>query len=55
MRDRFCVAGNFGDELHKYNKRAEEEQNEPEQAQAKNTQGQDSGGLAGAIRARSLA
>jgi hypothetical protein len=55
MRDGFRVSGDVGDEFDEYNEGAEEKENEPEQSQAKDSQGQYSGGLAGAIKERPLA
>ena len=55
MRYGLGVAGDVGDELDEDDERAEEKKHEPEQAQAKDSQGQYSGGLAGAIRERPLA
>ena len=55
MRDGLRISGDVGDELDEDNKGAEHKEDEPEQAQAKDSQGQYSGGLAGAIRERPLA
>ena len=55
MRHRLRVSGDVSDEFDEDNKGAEEKKDEPEHAQAKDSQGQYSGGLAGAIRERPLA
>ena len=55
MWDGLCVAGDIGDEFHEDNEGAKEKEDEPEEAQAKDSQGQYSGGLAGAIKERPLA
>ena len=55
MGDGLGIPGDVRDELDEDNEGAEEKEYEPEQAQAKDSQGQNSGGLAGAIRERSLA
>ena len=55
MRDGLGVSGNIGDEFDEDNEGAEKKEDKPEQAQAKDSQGQYSGGLAGAIKERPLA
>ena len=55
MRDGLGVPRDVRDELDEDNEAAEDKENEPEQAQAKDSQGQNSGCLAGAIRERPLA
>jgi len=54
MRDGLCVPGDIGDEFDEDNEGTEEKEDKPEQAQAKDSQGQYSGGLAGAIKERPL-
>ena len=55
MRDRLRVSGDICDEFDENNEGTEEKEDEPEQAQTKDSQGQYSGGLAGAIKERPLA
>ena len=55
MRDGLGVSGDISDEFDEDDEGAEKKQNEPEQPQAKDSQGQYSGGLAGAIKERPLA
>ena len=55
MRYGLGVPGDIGDEFDEDNEGAEEKEDAPEQAQAKESQGQYSGGLAGAIKERPLA
>jgi hypothetical protein len=55
MRHRLGVSGDVGDEFDEYDEGAEDKEHKPEQAQAKDSQGQDSGGLAGAIKEQPLA
>ena len=55
MRYGLRVPGDIGDEFDEDNEGAEEKQDEPEQTQAKDSQSQYSGGLAGAIKERPLA
>jgi len=55
VRDRLRVSGDIGDKFDEDNEGAEEKEDEPERAQAKDSQGQYSGGLAGAIKERPLA
>ena len=54
MRDGLGISGDVRDELDEDDEGAENKENEPKQAQAKDSQGQNSGGLAGAIRERPL-
>ena len=55
MRDWLRVPGDICDEFDEDNEGAEQKEDEPEQAQAKDSQGQYSGGLTGAIKEQPLA
>ena len=55
MRDGLRIPGDIGDEFDKDDEGTQEKEDEPEQAQAKDSQGQYSGGLAGAIKKPPLA